>query len=103
MAAIERGIPLDDGMTAPAKARVVSTGEKSAIVEVTVTEGRNRLIRRMLAYLGHHVIELRRASFGGVRLGGLGVGEVRPLTDAEVERLRAIASRKAKIGNGEGG
>jgi len=100
MAAIARGIPLDDGMTAPAKARVVSTGEKSAIVEVTVTEGRNRLIRRMLAYLGHHVIELRRASFAGVRLGGLPVGETRELTPAEVVQLRALAAGKRDTGKG---
>jgi 23S rRNA pseudouridine2605 synthase len=95
IAALERGIPLEDGLTAPARARVLSAGKKSAEVEITVTEGRNRLIRRMLAYLGHHVIALRRASFAGVRLGGLPPGETRPLTEAEVARLKALAAPKA--------
>ena len=88
--AIERGIPLEDGMTAPAKARVLDYGSLGAWVEITVHEGRNRLIRRMLAYLGHPVIELRRESFAGIALGGLATGSSRPLTQAEVTRLHKL-------------
>jgi 23S rRNA pseudouridine2605 synthase len=99
IAAIERGIPLDDGMTAPAKARILREGRSISLIEVTVTEGRNRLIRRMLAYLGHHVIELRRASFAGVKLGGLPLGETRELTEAEVANLRELTAGKREKRN----
>jgi pseudouridine synthase len=94
--AIERGIPLPDGLTKPARARIVSRGEKSSVVEITVTEGRNRMIRRMLAYLGHHVMDLQRTSFAGVTIEGLRLGQVRRLTDEEVAGLRELAAAKAR-------
>ena len=95
MAAVERGIPLDDGMTALAKARVISRGERSSVIEVTVTEGRNRMIRRMMAYLGHHVMDLRRQSFGGIGLGQLRLGKARELTAEEVAGPRKLAEKPA--------
>ncbi len=93
IAAIERGIPLEDGMTAPAKARIVSRGERSSVIEITLTEGRNRMIRRMMAYLGHHVMDLRRQSFAGIGLGDLRLGKTRELTEAEVRRLQKLAEK----------
>ena len=90
--AIERGIPLEDGVTAPASVRLLSGGENASRLSITVHEGRNRLIRRMLAYLGHPVLELRRESFAGIELSGLERGQVRELTSAEVERLRALVA-----------
>lgn len=94
--AIERGIPLEDGMTAPAKARVLAAGPSASNVEITVHEGRNRLIRRMLAYIGHPVIDLRRVSFGGIALGGMPLGAVRELTAAEVDSLRKLVEHAPK-------
>jgi len=91
--AIERGIPLEDGMTAPAKARVLEVRGDQSWVEVTVHEGRNRLIRRVMAYLGHPVIELRREKFAGISLGRLSVGEARPLADEEVAALQALVAQ----------
>ncbi|MEX1194288.1 MAG: pseudouridine synthase [Dehalococcoidia bacterium] len=91
LAAIEFGLPLDDGKTAPAKARFLGSVGDYARVQITVTEGRNRLIRRMMAYLGHHVVELRRESFAGVELAGLSLGETRELGEIEVARLREQA------------
>lgn len=92
--AIRRGrVYLDDGPTLPAKVRVLEQTEAgNCWIEVTVTEGRNRLIRRMFQQLRHPVAKLRRESFATVSLRGLERGMVRPLTDAEVRRLRAIAS-----------
>jgi pseudouridine synthase len=76
--AIAKGVALDDGVTAPATARVVSVdGHAKATVDITVTEGRNRLVRRMLLKVGHPVLELRRESFAGITLRGMERGQVR--------------------------
>lgn len=91
LAAIVQGVELEDGVTAPARARVVRSAGDHTWVRVTVTEGRNRLVRRMMLKLGYPVIELRRESIGGVALEGLEPGEVRELTAAEVDRLKVSA------------
>jgi len=88
---------LNDGLTAPANATLVSgTGERSreggrAIVELRISEGRKRQVRRMMSAVGHPVTRLVRVGFGPVQLGDLGVGAVRPLTDAELVALKAAA------------
>jgi len=93
--AIRTGVKLDDGWTAPAKARLLkATGD--ARIEVTVHEGRNRLIRRMLKTLGYPVFALRRERFAGISAEGMEPGAVRELTDAEVKDLRILAERKSR-------
>jgi 23S rRNA pseudouridine2605 synthase len=81
-----RGVPLDGKRTGPAKARIVRRGD-NAWVEITIAEGRNRQVRRMFEAVGHPVQRLRRLSYGGVFLGRLPVGQLRPLTDAEIGEL----------------
>ncbi|MDP6935204.1 MAG: pseudouridine synthase [Myxococcota bacterium] len=89
---IRSGVHLEDGRTTPCKARVVETTDGgNAWIEITVTEGRNRLIRRLLAAVGHPVSKLRRMSFGTVALRKLERGQHRILTKSEVERLRQIS------------
>ncbi len=91
MARLQRGIQLEDGFTGPCKARVVEeTDSGNCWIEITVTEGRNRLIRRMFEAIGHPVSKLRRESFGTVSLRGLERGHIRPLTGSEIQRLRDI-------------
>jgi pseudouridine synthase len=83
---------LDDGPASPAKVRVADTTDgTNAWVEITVTEGRNRLIRRLFARLGHPVSKLRRESFATISIRGLERGQVRALTRNEVRRLKDIA------------
>jgi len=90
---IRNGIVLEDGRTHPCKVRVVETTENgNAWLEVTVTEGRNRLIRRMLEAVNHPVSKLRRESFATIADRSLARGASRMLTPAEVRRLREIAS-----------
>jgi 23S rRNA pseudouridine2605 synthase/16S rRNA pseudouridine516 synthase len=60
------------------------------IVEITLHSGRNRIVRRMLAAVGHPVIELVRRQFGPLRLGSLGVGRMRELTKVEVGALLSL-------------
>lgn len=83
LARLRRGIQLDDGVTAPAEVRLAGPGR----VEITIHEGRNRQVRRMLAAVGHPARGLHRSAYGGLRLGGLAPGDWRELTDAEVEAL----------------
>jgi 23S rRNA pseudouridine2605 synthase len=80
------GVELEDGLTAPAKVRRVSSSE----VELTIHEGRKRQVRRMFEAVGHPVRALERVAFGPLRLGGLDPGEHRALTSAEIERLRSL-------------
>jgi 23S rRNA pseudouridine2605 synthase len=84
MRRLRDGVALEDGMTSPAKVRRV----KSHVIELTITEGRNRQVKRMFEALGHPVEELERVAFGPLRLSGLAAGKHRRLTPAEVERLR---------------
>jgi pseudouridine synthase len=86
-AALERlrnGIELDDGLTAPAELRSRGAG----VVDITIHEGRNRQVRRMLAAIGHPVIHLERRAYAGITAERLEPGEWRALTPAELEALR---------------
>ncbi|HET8821455.1 MAG TPA: pseudouridine synthase [Thermoleophilaceae bacterium] len=82
--ALTEGVELDDGRTAPARARQPATG----VVELTIREGKKRQVRRMIEAVGHRVVELERVAFGPLGLRGLEPGESRRLTKAEVDRLR---------------
>jgi 23S rRNA pseudouridine2605 synthase len=81
--ALREGVELEDGPTAPAKVRRISSNH----VELTIHEGRKRQVRRMLEAVGHPVKALERVAFGPLRLKGLELGEHRALTPAEIERL----------------
>ncbi len=89
---LREGVELDDGMTAPAEARVVSHTVGSAVVELRIAEGRKRQVRKMLREVRHPVTRLMRTAFGPIALGELAVGSVRALTDDEVAGLRGAAS-----------
>jgi 23S rRNA pseudouridine2605 synthase len=86
------GVELEDGMTAPAGIRQLRPG----VLEITLREGRKRQIRRMCAEVGQPVARLQRIAFGPLRLEGLGVGGVRRLSPAEVQRLRDAAAPPAR-------
>jgi 23S rRNA pseudouridine2605 synthase len=86
--ALRTGIELDDGMTAPAEVRVLSTSRRRSRVELTLHEGRNRQVRRMLEAVGHPARRLHRSRYAGLDLDGLQEGRWRTLTRGEVESLR---------------
>jgi pseudouridine synthase len=85
------GVRLEEGKTAPAQVRIVRSGEGKAWLEMTLSEGRRREIRRMCEYVGHPVEKLQRVSLGPISLGKLHVGEHRLLRAREVSALRAAA------------
>ena len=80
----------DDRRTWPAKVRTIRSGDIWSDVLVTIHEGRNRQVRRMLEAVGHRVVMLRRTRFGPVELGDLKRGEWRELSAAEMEALRSL-------------
>ncbi|MDT3960751.1 pseudouridine synthase [Staphylococcus kloosii] len=91
--ALEKGVKLEDGVTQPATIKIKNQDkEKSTtLVEITITEGRNRQVRRMFEYFGHEVSKLQRIEFGPLNLTGLNAGEGRVLTPHEVKTLRHLA------------
>jgi len=82
---LRSGLELDDSPTAPAQARMLGP----ARLELSLHEGRKHQVKRMLAAVGHPVTRLHRSRYAGLTLEGLGPGESRELTGAEVTRLRA--------------
>ncbi len=89
--ALRRGVPLDDGMTAPAKVDVRHRRADRSVVRLTIHEGRKREVKRMFEAVGHPVRHLVRLAFAGIGVDGLAPGEWRHLTDAEVARLKDAA------------
>lgn len=83
---LRQGVQLSDGPTRPAKVERVRDGAKS-FIEITITEGRNRQVRRMLEAIGSHVLKLVRVRMGPLALGDLAMGKYRALTKSEVLRL----------------
>jgi len=90
---LRTGVWLSEGKTAPAQVRVVHRQRDHAILEITLREGRNREIRRMLAKLGHNVRRLVRICVGKLSIHKLGVGAYRKLTPDEIKYLRGLADK----------
>ena len=85
------GVELEDGRTAPAVVRPAPGARRSeSVIELTISEGRNRQVRRMCAAVGHPVAALQRIAFGPLLLGDLEAGAHRQLSAAEIGRLRAL-------------
>jgi 23S rRNA pseudouridine2605 synthase len=78
------GVELDDGVTSPAQVRRIAPNT----IELTIHEGRNRQVKRMLEAVGHPVRSLHRSRYAGLTLEGLEPGQWRELEPSEVERLR---------------
>jgi len=85
---LRKGIRLEDGLTAPAKARIVEVLKKKAWIELELGEGRKREVRRMFEALGYFVEKLERIRMGPLRLGALAPGEYRPLSPQEISVLK---------------
>ena len=88
------GIELEDGLTAPAEISVLNADKNSTTIEITIREGRNRQIRRMLAAVGCSVKKLTRIKFAGLTLDGVESGKYRRLTNNEVKALYRLVKDK---------
>ncbi len=90
-ARLRSGVLVDGRPTAPAKVRVLRAGRDNTRLMMTIHEGRNRQVRKMLYAVGHDVTFLRREQLGHLTLEGLEPGQWRYLTEAETEELRRMA------------
>jgi pseudouridine synthase len=84
---LRRGIELSDGPTRPAEVKRQRDSGKHTFLEMTITEGRNRQVRRMIDAVGSKVLKLVRTGIGPLRIGDLPIGKWRPLTEAELRAL----------------
>jgi 23S rRNA pseudouridine2605 synthase len=84
---LRRGVQLEDGPTQPAEVKRLRDSGRHTFFELTIREGRNRQVRRMVDTIGSHVLKLVRTGIGGLEISGLGIGKWRELTPAEVRAL----------------
>ena len=82
--ALREGVELDDGRTAPARARRIGRG----MIELVLHEGRTHQVKRMCEVVGHPVLRLHRSAYAGLTLDGLAPGEFRELTNEELSALQ---------------
>lgn len=87
---LERGVMVDGRLTARAKAKILSTQNLFTDMLITIHEGRNRQVRKMVEQIGHQVVLLRRIRFGPLKLGDLPRGMWRPLTDEELAQIKEL-------------
>lgn len=88
---LQKGIQLEDGITAPAQVRVLKAFKDKTLLEIIIHEGRKRQIKRMCLAIGHPVISLKRTAFGFLKLQGVAPGKYRFLTPQEVNKLKRCA------------
>jgi 23S rRNA pseudouridine2605 synthase len=85
--ALRQGVVLSDGLTRPARVDVIRQGPDGVLVQVVLTEGRNRQVRRMFAACGHRARRLLRVGIGDYRLGNLAASHFRRLNARDLRRL----------------
>ena len=87
---LRRGVMIDGRLTSPASVRLIRRETFDTILLISIHEGRNRQVRKMIDAIGHQVVSLKRVEFGPVSLGDLPVGKWRRLTDVEIRKLKEI-------------
>lgn len=86
---LRKGVVIDGRMTSPAEVHLTHRGTFSTDLLITIHEGRNRQVRKMIDAIGHQVVHLKRIQFGPVILGDLPTGMWRKLTEAEIRKLNS--------------
>ena len=95
LAKLRKGVEIDGVKTKRSKVKLLEQGEKEAKLLVTITEGRNRQVRRMFEAVERNVVFLKRVAIGDLRLGGLARGAWRYLREEEVEYLKRFCAARA--------
>lgn len=92
--ALEKGIILDDGPTAPAIVKIIKRNYFESIIDLTIHEGRKREVRRMMQYLGHHVEDLERTRIGNLTVAGIPLGGYREINPEDIKAIKAYCKNK---------
>ncbi len=85
---LRNGVAIEGRMTSPAKVRLIRYEAFDTILLISIHEGRNRQIRKMIDAIGHQVVHLKRVEFGPVALKDLPSGQWRKLTPEEIRKIR---------------
>ena len=93
---LRKGVMLKDGPTQPAIVHRVRDSGKCTFLEITIREGRNRQVRRMIEAIGSKVLKLVRTEIGGLRIGDLPIGTYRELLPSEVKLLMPVRAKPRK-------
>ena len=90
MISLRKGVVVDGKITSPASVRLIRENTFDTVLLISIHEGRNRQVRKMIEAVGHQVVSLKRVEFGPVSLGNLPSGMWRSLTPDEIARLRQL-------------
>ena len=90
LARLRKGVDIGGFVSSPAQVRVIKQNPRSAVVEISIHEGKNRQVRKMFAAVGNKVQSLERVAIGDIKLGRLLPGHYRKLTKAEIEYLKSL-------------
>ena len=90
IAALRKGVLIEGKMTSPASVRLIRENTFDTVLLISIHEGRNRQVRRMIDAIGHQVVSLKRVKFGPVELGSLPSGMWRRLSEDEIEKLKRL-------------
>lgn len=90
VAKLRKGVDIGGFVTSPAEVRVIRQNPRSAVVEISIHEGKNRQVRKMFAAVGNKVQTLERIAIGDLRLGRLMTGHYRKLTQKEIDYLKSL-------------
>ena len=100
--AMKDGLELEDGFIRASSAALIGRQGEKSLIRLTIAQGRNRIVRRMIEALGYSVVHLVRIGFGSLELGNLKVGKYRHLEPEEVNELMEMISRKGKTKDSRG-
>lgn len=92
---LKKGIHLAEGKTGRASVKIVKRSKQGSLIEITIAQGLNRQIRRMLARVGYKVKSLRRTKIGNIGIKGLGVGKYKKLTKGQIAYLMKTTEGKS--------
>ena len=87
---LRRGVMIDDRLTSPARVKLIREETFATVLLISIHEGRNRQVRKMVEAIGHQVVALRRIGFGPILLGDLPAGRWRALTEEEIAQLKKL-------------
>ena len=89
MRQLEKGVPITPIFTTnPCQVRLLKTGRENSLLKISISEGKKRQVRRMLAYLGFQVLELKRTHIGILNMNNLETGQYRFLKREEIKKLK---------------
>jgi len=92
-----KGVWLSEGKAKASRVKIVKRGNERSLVEITLKEGKNRQVSRMLAKLGLPAKKLTRIRMGPLVLTGVGIGRVRRLTPEEIRKLKQLVNQKSEL------